>query len=158
MRVGLGYDLHKLVAGRPFIIGGITLESEFGPEGHSDGDALCHAITDALLGAAGLPDIGVWFPPADAEFKNANSLKLLEKIVGEIYKLGFQIGNIDSVVVCERPKLSPHYASIRQSLAAAMGISENQISIKSKTNEKLGEIGRGEAIAAQAIALLLPKI
>lgn len=155
MRVGIGYDLHRLVAGRPFIIGGITLESEFGPEGHSDGDALSHAITDALLGAAGLPDIGVWFPPGDAEFKNANSLKLLEKIVGEVNKQGYQIGNIDSVVICERPKLSPHYATIRKSLADAMSISENQISIKSKTNEKLGEIGRGEAIAAQAIVLLL---
>jgi 2-C-methyl-D-erythritol 2,4-cyclodiphosphate synthase len=158
LRVGLGYDLHRLVAGRPFIIGGITIETEFGPEGHSDGDALTHAITDALLGAAGLPDIGVWFPPDDTEFKNANSLKLLEKIVGEIDKNGYQIGNIDSVLICEKPKLSPHYAAIRKSLATVMEIGENQISIKSKTNEKLGEIGKGEAIAAQAIALLFPKI
>lgn len=155
MRIGLGYDLHRLVKGRPFIIGGITLESEFGPEGHSDGDALSHAIIDALLGAAGLPDIGVWFPPGDEKYKNANSLKLLKRIVTEVEEKGFRIGNIDSVVICERPKLSPLYAVIRKSLSDAMGISENQISIKSKTNEKLGEIGRGEAIAAQAIVLLL---
>ena len=155
MRIGIGYDIHKLVPGRPFTIGGVTLESDRGPEGHSDGDALSHAIADALLGAAGLGDIGQWFPPGDPRYKNASSLFFLEKIMESVREKGFEIGNIDSIVICEKPKLSPHYSTLREKLAAALSIDVEKISVKSKTNEKLGEIGSGDAVAAQAIALLL---
>ncbi len=154
MRVGIGYDLHKLVSGRPFIMGGVTIESDCGPEGHSDGDALSHAIADALLGAACLGDIGMWFPPGDPKFKNADSLVLLKRVVDAVREKGYQIGNVDSVVICEKPKLSPHYDEMRRKLAAAMEIDVDQVSVKATTNEKLGEIGRGEAVAAQAIALI----
>lgn len=157
MRIGIGYDLHKLVKGRPFIMGGITIESEFGPEGHSDGDALCHAIADALLGASCLGDIGMWFPPGDAAFKNANSIELLQKVYAEVSEQGFEIENIDSNIICEKPKLSPHYDAMRKRLADALNLDSNKVSVKAKTNEKLGEIGRGEAVAAQAVVLVSKK-
>lgn len=155
MRVGIGYDLHKLVSGRPFTIGGVTIESDRGPEGHSDGDALSHAIVDALLGAACMGDIGVWFPPGDPRFKNSNSMDFLRKVAESLDEHGYKIGNIDSVIICEKPKLSPHYDKMRESIAAALSIKVEQVSVKSKTNEKLGEIGSGDAIAAQAIACLI---
>ncbi len=154
MRVGIGYDLHKLVEGRPFIMGGVKIDSEKGPEGHSDGDALSHAIADALLGAACLGDIGLWFSPDDPQFKNADSIELLKVIVAEVKKAGYQISNVDSVVICESPKLSPHYKEMRERLASVLGISTDQVSVKATTNEKLGEIGSGLALAAQAIVLL----
>lgn len=154
MRVGIGYDLHRLVSGRPFIMGGVSIESERGPEGHSDGDALCHAIADALLGAAAMGDIGLWFPPDDPKFKNADSIKLLGQIADAVRLKGYEIGNIDSIVICEKPKLSPHYASMRQKIADALSIDLENVSVKATTNEKLGEIGSGDAVAAQAIALI----
>ncbi len=154
VRVGIGYDLHKLVTGRPFIMGGVTIDSDKGPEGHSDGDALCHAIADALLGAACLGDIGLWFPPDDPQFKNANSLKLLSRVCDAVKEKGFKVGNVDSVVICEKPKLSPHYLQMRQMIAAALGVEVEQVSVKASTNEKLGEIGAGHAVAAQAVALI----
>lgn len=135
-------------------MGGVTIKSEFGPEGHSDGDALCHAIADALLGASALGDIGLWFPPEDPDFKNAKSLLLLEKIANAVREKGYKIANIDSIIICEKPKLSPHYEAMRLSLATALNLANDQVSVKSKTNEKLGEIGRSEAVAAQAIVLL----
>ena len=154
MRIGIGYDLHRLVSDRPFIMGGVTIEHDKGPEGHSDGDALCHAIADALLGAAGLGDIGLWFPPDDPKFKNAHSLSLLVKIALAVREKGYEIANIDSVVICEKPKLSPHYQLMRQRLAEVLGVGEDRVSVKATTNEKLGEIGSGLAVAAQAVALL----
>lgn len=157
MRIGIGYDLHKLVKGRPFIMGGITIESEFGPEGHSDGDALCHAIADALLGASCMGDIGMWFPPGDATFKNANSIELLQKVFSKVSEHGYDIENIDSNIICEKPKLSPHYDAMRKRLADALNLDINKVSVKAKTHEKLGEIGRGEAVAAQAVVLITTK-
>jgi 2-C-methyl-D-erythritol 2,4-cyclodiphosphate synthase len=153
-RVGIGYDLHRLVSGRPFIMGGVSIDSDRGPEGHSDGDALCHAVADALLGAASLGDIGVWFPPDDPKLKNAHSLSLLVRVALAVREKGYSISNIDSTVICEKPKLSLHYDSMRERLAEALGLAPEQVSIKSKTNEQLGEIGRGEAVAAWAVVLL----
>lgn len=135
-------------------MGGVSIESERGPEGHSDGDALCHAIADALLGAAAMGDIGLWFPPDDPKFKNADSIKLLGQIADAVRLKGYEIGNIDSIVICEKPKLSPHYASMRQKIADALSIDLENVSVKATTNEKLGEIGSGDAVAAQAIALI----
>jgi len=154
VRVGIGYDLHKLVSGRPFIMGGVTVEFEKGPLGHSDGDALCHAIADALLGAAGLGDIGIWFPPEDQKFKDAHSLSFLARIALAVREKGYEIANVDSVVICEKPKLSPHYPLMRQRLAEVLGISSDQVSVKATTTEKMGVIGSGDAVAAQAVVLL----
>lgn len=154
MRVGIGFDLHKLVEGRRFVMGGVEIDFDKGPEGHSDGDALCHAIADALLGAACLGDIGMWFPPDDPQYKDSNSLKLLSKVAGEVSKAGYEISNVDSIVMCEKPKLSPHYEKMRQAIAQAIDVELAQVSVKATTYEKLGEIGRGEAVAAQAIVLL----
>lgn len=154
-RVGLGYDLHTLVEGRPFVIGGVLIPFDKGPLGHSDGDALCHAIADALLGAAGMGDIGMWFPPGDPEFKNADSTLLLKKIVHALKEKGHSIVNVDSVVLCERPKLSPHYPKMREVLASALEISSDCVSVKATTNEGVGAIGEGTAVAAKAIALIL---
>ena len=155
MRVGIGYDLHKLVSGRPFIMGGVTIESEKGPAGHSDGDALCHAIADALLGAACLGDIGVWFPPEDESYKGADSIVLLQKVASAVRDKGYRIINIDSIVICEKPKLKAHYPAMRKRLSDALEIELVALSVKAKTNEKLGEIGEGLAVAAQAIASIV---
>jgi 2-C-methyl-D-erythritol 2,4-cyclodiphosphate synthase len=154
VRVGIGYDMHRLVSGRPFIMGGVNIESAKGPEGHSDGDALCHAIADALLGAACLGDIGLWFPCNDERFKNAHSLSFLVRIALAVREKGYSISNVDSVVICEHPKLSPHYDLMRQRLAEALGIAVDSVSVKATTAEKLGEIGSGDAVAAQAIVLV----
>ncbi len=153
-RVGLGYDLHRLVEGRPFIMGGVSIPFEKGPLGHSDGDALCHAIADALLGAAAMGDIGMWFPPSDPTFAGADSLQLLRRVVEGLMEKEFHILNVDSVIICERPKLSPHYQLMRERLSEALGVSLDQVSIKATTNEGLGEIGAGDAVAAKAIALI----
>ena len=152
--VGVGYDLHCLVEGRKLMIGGIEVPFEKGSQGHSDGDVLSHAICDALLGAAGLGDIGTHFPDTDPKWKGAASLLFLEHIRGLIADRRFRIVNIDAIVVCERPKLGPHFPAMRAALAKALGITSAEINLKAKTNEGVDAVGRGEAIAAHAIANL----
>ncbi|MBY0547443.1 MAG: 2-C-methyl-D-erythritol 2,4-cyclodiphosphate synthase [Candidatus Obscuribacterales bacterium] len=154
MRVGIGFDIHRLVPGRPFVIGGVSIPFDKGPLGHSDGDALSHAVADAILGAANMGDIGMWFPPGDPDFAGANSLDLLATIAEAVRQKGFAIGNIDSVIMCERPKMSPHYSLMKERLAKALGTSPEVVSVKATTYEGMGEIGSGEAVAAKAIALL----
>jgi len=153
-RSGIGYDLHRLAQGRKLILGGIEVPFEKGPVGHSDGDALAHAICDALLGAAGLGDIGTHFPDTDARWKGASSLVFLEGTRKLLLEHGLIISHIDAVVILERPKLGPHFPAMRTALAKALGIEPGRINLKAKTNEGVGEIGRGEAIAAQAIVTL----
>ncbi len=153
-RAGIGYDLHRLEPGRNLVIGGITLPFEKGTLGHSDGDALSHAICDALLGAAGLNDIGTHFPDNDPRWKGASSLIFLEQTRKMLDAKNFRIEHIDAIVILERPKLGPHFPAMRQALAKSLGIAEAQINLKAKTNEGVDAIGRGEAIAAQAIATL----
>ena len=153
-RSGIGYDLHRLSAGRKFILGGIEVPFDKGCVGHSDGDALAHAICDALLGAAGLGDIGTHFPDTDPKWKGANSLRFLAHIRSLLAEKRLRIVHLDAIVIAERPKLGPHFAAMRDALAAALGIQAAQINLKAKTNEGVGSIGRGEAIAAQAIATL----
>jgi len=153
-RCGIGYDLHRLAAGRKLILGGIDVPFDKGPVGHSDGDVLSHALCDALLGAAGLGDIGTHFPDTDPKWKGVSSLLFLEHTRKLLDERRLRIGHLDAVVVCERPKLGPHFAAMRAALAKSLGISPDQINLKAKTNEGTGEIGRGEAIAAHAIAAL----
>jgi 2-C-methyl-D-erythritol 2,4-cyclodiphosphate synthase len=154
VRTGIGWDSHKLVEDRPLILGGVTLEHTHGLLGHSDADVLTHAIIDALLGAAGLDDIGALFPDTDAAYKDADSLALLADVVGRIAAAGFTIDHVDSTVVMERPKLSPRRAAIRAALAGALGLDEGQVNVKASTGEGLGFVGRGEGVAALAVATL----
>jgi 2-C-methyl-D-erythritol 2,4-cyclodiphosphate synthase len=156
LRIGNGYDIHRLVPGRPLILGGITLGHELGLLGHSDADVLTHAIMDALLGALSLGDIGHYFPPTDEQWRNADSLKLLEQVNQLILSKGWQVSNIDSVVVAERPKLKLHIAAMRDRLARTLDISADQVGVKATTNEQLGPEGREEGISAYAVALLTP--
>lgn len=156
IRIGNGYDIHRLVPGRPLILGGLFIEHELGLLGHSDADVLTHAIMDAMLGALSLGDIGLYFPPTDPQWKGADSLKLLVQVKGLIHDRGWQVGNIDSVVVAERPKLKPHIAAMRDRLATALEIQPDQVGVKATTNEQLGPEGREEGIAAYAVVLLYP--
>ncbi len=153
-KTGQGYDIHRLVEGRKLIIGGLFIQHPTGPLGHSDGDVLCHAVIDALLGACALGDIGQHFPPNDARYKDADSLKLLTKVGAMLSADGYKIGNIDSSVILEKPKLAPHIPSIVQNLASALNLPVNCISVKAKTNEGLDAVGRGEAIACYASVLI----
>jgi 2-C-methyl-D-erythritol 2,4-cyclodiphosphate synthase len=153
-RSGIGYDLHRLTEGRKLILGGIDVPFDKGPLGHSDGDVLSHAICDALLGAAGLGDIGTHFPDTDAKWKGASSLLFLEHTRKLLDERRLRISHLDAIVICERPKLGPHFPGMRAALAKSLGIAAEQINLKAKTNEGTGEIGRGEAIAAHAIATL----
>jgi 2-C-methyl-D-erythritol 2,4-cyclodiphosphate synthase len=153
-RCGIAYDLHRLAVGRRLIIGGIEVPFDKGSVGHSDGDVLSHALCDALLGAAGLGDIGAHFPDTDPKWKGASSLIFLEHARKLIDERSMRINHLDAVVICERPKLVPHFPAMRGVLAKALGISPEQINLKAKTNEGTGEIGRGEAIASHAIATL----
>ena len=153
-RSGIGYDLHRLAEGRKLILGGIELAFPMGPVGHSDGDALAHAICDALLGAAGLGDIGTHFPDTDPRWKDAQSLRFLEHIRGLLAEHKFTIVHIDATVIIERPKLGPHFPAMREALAKSLGIAPSMINLKAKTNEMVDAVGRGEAVAAQAIATL----
>ena len=153
-RVGIGYDLHRLVEGRKLMIGGIEVPFEKGSQGHSDGDVLSHAICDALLGAAGLGDIGTHFPDTDPKWKGASSLIFLEHVRGLLANCQFRIVNIDAIVVCERPKLGPHFPAMRAGLTKVLGITADAINLKAKTNEGVDAVGRGEAIAAHAVASL----
>ncbi len=155
IRVGQGYDVHQLVEGRDLILGGINIPFEKGLLGHSDADALLHAITDALLGAAGLGDIGSHFPDTAAEFKDADSRVLLREAYQSVQALGWKIVNVDTTVIAQKPKLAPHIPAMRANIAADLGLPENCVNIKGKTNEKLGYLGRMEAIEAQAAVLLI---
>ena len=153
-RAGIGYDLHRLVEGRPLILGGVTIPFELGLLGHSDADAVCHAITDAVLGAAGAGDIGRHFPDIDPRWKGASSIELLRHAAAIVREAGLEVGNVDATVIAERPKLVPHVDAMCANVAAALGIAPGRVSIKGKTNEGVGELGRGEAIAVHAIALV----
>ena len=156
VRVGTGYDLHRLAKGHPLILGGVTVPFDRGLVGHSDADVLAHAITDAVLGAIANGDIGRHFPDTDPRWKWASSLAMLAHAVATARDAGFAIGNVDAVVIAERPKIAAHLAGIRASLAGVLGIDVGAVSVKGKTNEGVGEIGRGEAIAVHAVALLVP--
>jgi 2-C-methyl-D-erythritol 4-phosphate cytidylyltransferase/2-C-methyl-D-erythritol 2,4-cyclodiphosphate synthase len=153
-RAGTGYDLHRLVSGRPLVLGGVTIASDRGALGHSDADVVCHAITDAILGAAGFGDIGRHFPDSDPRWKDASSLDLLARAAQMVSAEGFEIGNVDVTVVLETPKIGDHVDAMRQAVATSIGIDAARVSIKGKTNEGVDAIGRGEAIAAHAIALI----
>jgi 2-C-methyl-D-erythritol 2,4-cyclodiphosphate synthase len=154
IRIGNGYDIHRLVPERPLILGGVHIPHELGLLGHSDADALTHAIMDAMLGALSLGDIGLYFPPTDPQWKGADSLDLLAQVDRLIHDRGWQIGNIDSVIVAERPKLKPHIAAMRDRLAAVLHLAPDQVGVKATTNEKLDATGREEGIAAYAVVLL----
>ena len=153
-RAGIGYDLHRLAEGRKLILGGIEVPFHKGPVGHSDGDALAHAICDALLGAAGLGDIGTHFPDTDPKWKDVSSLRFLERVRELLIEQRLLIAHIDAVVITEKPKLGPHFPAMREALAKSLGISTSAINLKAKTNEGVDAIGHGEAIAAQAIVTL----
>ncbi|MBM0741760.1 2-C-methyl-D-erythritol 2,4-cyclodiphosphate synthase [Phormidium sp. CLA17] len=154
IRIGNGYDIHRLVPERALILGGIKLEHSLGLLGHSDADVLTHAIMDAMLGALSLGDIGHYFPPIDPQWEGANSLQLLEQVDQLIRDRGWQIGNIDSVIVAERPKLKPHIAAMRDRLSSVLKLQPDQVGIKATTNETLDATGREEGIAAYAVVLL----
>ncbi|HZN27188.1 MAG TPA: 2-C-methyl-D-erythritol 2,4-cyclodiphosphate synthase [Burkholderiales bacterium] len=154
MRIGQGFDIHALVPGRKLVLGGVEIPYERGLAGHSDADALLHAITDALLGAAGLGDIGTHFPDTDPRFRGADSRQLLREVAVLISRNGMRVVNIDSTIIAEAPKLAPHIARMRQNIAADLGVAIGAISVKAKTAEHLGALGRGEGIAAQAVALV----
>ena len=154
IRVGFGYDVHRLVEDRELWLGGIRLEYDKGPLGHSDADVLIHAICDALLGAANMRDIGYHFPDTAGEFENIDSKILLKKTVQLIATKGYRVGNIDATVCAERPKLNPHIPRMKQTLAAVMGVEEDDVSIKATTTEKLGFTGRQEGISAYATVLI----
>jgi 2-C-methyl-D-erythritol 2,4-cyclodiphosphate synthase len=155
IRIGNGYDIHRLVTGRPLILGGVEIAHSVGLLGHSDADVLTHAIMDAMLGALSLGDIGHYFPPTDPQWQGANSLKLLEQVNQLIVDRGWQINNIDSVIVAERPKMKPHLAAMQEKLAKTLNINPEQVGIKATTNEQLGPVGREEGIAVYAVVLLV---
>jgi 2-C-methyl-D-erythritol 4-phosphate cytidylyltransferase/2-C-methyl-D-erythritol 2,4-cyclodiphosphate synthase len=154
LRIGNGYDLHRLVAGRPLILGGVRVPFEKGLEAHSDGDVICHAVTDAVLGAAGAGDIGRHFPDTDLAWKNADSIELLRRASSIVGNAGFAIVNVDVVVIAQKPKLAPHVDAIRTNLAGALGCDASQVSVKGKTNEGVDSMGAGESIAVHAVALV----
>ena len=156
LRIGNGYDTHRLVKGRPLILGGQRLEHPdgLGLDGHSDADVLVHAVMDALLGALSLGDIGKYFPPTDPRWKGADSLVLLEQVVALVNDRGWQIVNVDSVVIAERPKLKPHIEAMRGAIALRMGLDPDQVGVKATTNERLGPEGREEGMSCHAVALL----
>jgi 2-C-methyl-D-erythritol 2,4-cyclodiphosphate synthase len=155
MRIGQGFDVHQLVAGRKLIIGGVDIPYERGLLGHSDADVLLHAICDALLGAAALGDIGRHFADTDAKFKNIDSRILLREVARLVDNAGFRIGNVDATIIAQAPKMAPHIAQMVENIAADLGIAMNAVNVKATTTEKLGYTGRGEGIGAQAVALLL---
>lgn len=154
-RIGIGYDIHRLVEGRRLLLAGVEIPFEKGLLGHSDSDVLTHAVCDALLGAAAAGDIGTHFPDSDPRFAGAASLELLARVVELIKERGFKVANMDAVVLAERPRLAPHIQSMRERLAAVLQIEVELVSVKAKTNEGLDAIGRGEAMAAHAVALIV---
>jgi len=153
-RIGEGWDIHALVAGRQLMLGGVEVPYHLGLLGHSDADALLHAITDALLGAAALGDIGTHFPDTDAQFKGANSSLLLAEAAQRVRAKGFEIGNVDSTIIAQAPKLMPFIPAMRVQIAQTLGLEMNQVNVKAKTAEKMGPVGQGQAIEARAIVLL----
>lgn len=153
-RIGLGSDVHRLVPGRPLVLGGVRIESDLGAEGHSDADALTHAITDAILGALALGDIGTHFPPSDERWRNAESFVFLRFAVGEMKQLGFEIANVDSTIHLEQPKLRPFIDEIRNGLADALEVETNCVSVKAKTGESVDAVGERKAVKADAVVLL----
>lgn len=155
IRVGQGYDSHRLVEGRRLILGGVEIPFEKGLDGHSDADVLLHALTDAVLGAAALGDIGQHFPPSDPQWKGADSRKLLRAVVELARRAGWTIVNVDATLVAERPKIGPHMKAIRESVAQTLGVAVEQVSVKAKTNERMDAVGHEEGMMAQAVALLV---
>ncbi len=154
MRIGIGYDVHPLVAGRKLVLGGAAIPFAKGLDGWSDADVLTHAVIDALLGAAALGDIGRHFPPGDAQYKNISSLKLLEKVIEKLAEKGYRVGNIDVTVVAEQPKLRDYIDNLRKNLSQTIGIEIDKVSVKASTHNGLGFIGAGEGIAAYAVAMI----
>jgi 2-C-methyl-D-erythritol 2,4-cyclodiphosphate synthase len=154
IRVGTGYDLHVLVPDRPLILAGVRVPHSLGLAGHSDADVLAHAITDALLGAAALGNIGQHFPDTDPAYKGADSLQLLRRALGLLEEAGYRVVNVDSTLVAQQPKLNPHIAAMRENLAGVLGVPVDRVSVKAKTNERVGPEGREEAISAQAAVLI----
>ncbi|HLH16436.1 MAG TPA: 2-C-methyl-D-erythritol 2,4-cyclodiphosphate synthase [Bryobacteraceae bacterium] len=154
IRTGLGWDVHRTTAGRPLILGGVTVSADFGLEGHSDADVLAHAITDALLGAAALGDIGMHFPDSDPRWKGCDSLVFLRHARSLVEERGWRIVNVDSTVILERPKLKDYRAAIREKLAEALGLEPDRVSVKFKTAEKVGPVGEGRSAEAQAVVTL----
>jgi len=154
IRIGLGHDTHRLAPGKPLVIGGVTIPHDVGPVAHSDGDVLLHAITDALLGAAGLGDIGEWFPDNDPQYAGADSGNLLTRVVDRLQADGWSVVNLDCTVHAQRPKLSPHKPEVASRIAALLKIDRTQVNVKAKTGEKVGPIGREEAISADAVVLI----
>ncbi|QRN50846.1 2-C-methyl-D-erythritol 2,4-cyclodiphosphate synthase [Macrococcoides bohemicum] len=157
MRIGYGYDVHQLIEGRPLIIGGIELVHDKGLLGHSDADVLLHAITDAILGAVSLGDIGKFFPDDDPKYKGADSKILLKDAYQHVLDLGYQIGNLDATIIAEKPKFRPHIDAMRESIANVLNTDIFNVNVKATTNEKMGYLGRQEGIQAQAVVLLLKK-
>ena len=157
MRIGHGYDVHRLVEGRKLTLGGVEIPYEKGLLGHSDADVLTHAVMDALLGAAGLGDIGKHFPDTDPAYKGADSLKLLDHVIETLDREGWKVGNVDATIIAQRPKLAPHIPTMRDNLAMRMGVEPGRVNVKATTEEKLGFTGSGEGMAAHAVCLLTRK-
>jgi len=157
MRIGIGYDIHQLVEGRPLILGGVNIPHNKGLLGHSDADVLSHAIADAILGAAGLPDIGHYFPNTDASIEGIDSQKILTGVLEEIEKRGWKLVNVDSALIAEEPKVSPFLDAMKERLSESLNLEKTAIGIKATTNEKIGDIGKGKGIAAHSVCLLTQK-
>jgi len=153
-RIGIGYDTHRLVDGRPLVLGGVRIDSERGADAHSDGDALCHALADAILGALCEDDLGAQFPDNDPQWKDANSIQLLARVILRARERGFHVVNADTTIMLERPKLREHIQAMREALAGALSVNSDCVSVKAKTGEGLDAVGRGEAVTVQAIVLL----
>ena len=155
MRIGEGWDVHALVPGRALVVGGVPIDHPRGLLGHSDADVLLHAITDALLGAAALGDIGSHFPDTDAQHRGADSLVLLREVGQRVRQAGYEIGNIDATIVAQAPRMAPHIARMRERIAQALGVAVGQVNVKAKTAEKLGPVGQGQSMEARAVALII---
>jgi len=158
MRIGQGFDTHALVGGRELVIGGVRIPYEKGLAGHSDADVLIHAVCDALLGAAGLGDIGAHFPDTDARYKGIDSRKLLREVAQLLRQRKLRVANVDATIIAQAPKMAPHIAAMRANLASDLGIAPDAVNVKAKTTEQLGFVGRGEGIAAEAVALLSDRV
>ena len=156
-RVGIGYDAHQFIAGRPFVLGGVTIEHSKGLLGHSDADALSHAISDAVLGAAALGDMGKYFPDTDLKWKNADSLAMLKECARLAGEQGWVIGNVDSTIICQKPKLAGYLGAMKEKIAVTLGVSADKINVKAKTTEEMGFEGRQEGLSTQAVVLLQKK-